>query len=53
MLERITEVSVSVCYNTAYLIIVEFVQQSPDCDLALVHDDDLACLDDAVCLSVA
>lgn len=28
------------------------VQQAPDCDMALIHDDDLLCLDDAVCSSI-
>jgi len=31
---------------------VNVVQQAPDCDMALVHDDDLLCLDDAVCSSI-
>ena len=32
-----------------YAIVTEAVQQRPDCDMALVHDDDLAYIDSAVC----
>ena len=29
------------------------MQQAPDCDMALIHDDDLQlCINDAVCLSI-
>jgi hypothetical protein len=30
---------------------VEVMQRAPDCDMALVHDDDLLCIDYAVCSS--
>jgi hypothetical protein len=29
-------------------ILTEVVQQAPDCDMALVHDDDLVCIKDGV-----
>jgi hypothetical protein len=30
------------------MILTEVVQQAPDCDMALVHDDDLVYIEDGV-----
>ena len=33
-------------------VLTNFLQQAPDCDVALVHDDDLKYIDAAVCLFI-
>ena len=47
---HIAEVSMIVVTARAYLGLIETSQQAPDCNMILVHDDDLQFIDDAVSL---
>ena len=57
LLKYIAEVSTSylICYACAYLLLIMTMQKEPDCDMVLVHDVDLECIDAlhiAVCLFI-
>ena len=49
LLQYIEEVSILVILYCAYPITTDVKQRAPDCDMALVHDDDLARIAGAVC----
>ena len=56
LMRYIAEVSSNlICHACAYLLLTMAMQKEPDCDMVLVHDVDLECidaLDGVVCLSI-
>jgi hypothetical protein len=49
LLRYIAEVSSwFACFACTYLIVTRALQKEPNCDMAVVHDDDLGCIDGMV-----
>jgi hypothetical protein len=53
LLKYIAEVSSwFACFACTYLIVTRALQKEPNCDMAVVHDDDLGCIDGMVCFDI-